>query len=162
MRKTLLLVLIAFLLFYAGCSGVGQEVIAGVRPEKHWEGTWKIEGLESRVEFIDGQAVVEGFCLIKYRGEKPAEDVRIIINSPLMQNVITGELATEFGTIQPGDEFEYHLNYKSASWQENVPVGLSEDKLGDDFFLNSYVEVAWKYDPDEFDVVFYDWKSAEI
>lgn len=162
MQKTLLFILIAFLFLSTGCIGAGQEVMAGVQPDKYWKDTWVIERLDSQLEVTGDQVLVEAFSPIKYRGDKPAEDVKIIVKSPLLQNLITDALATEFGAIQPGEEIEYRLKNNVDSWREKVPVGVSAEKLQDDFSLNSFVQVTWKYGAEEYSIVFYDWKSAEI
>lgn len=158
MRKILLIILMAVLFFSTGCSvEEGEEVMAGFRPDKYWEGAWKVEEKESHLELASNGAVAEAFCRIKYLGEKPAEDVRIIIKSPLTYRLIEDDLAAVFDTVQPGEEIEYHLNHEDASWQEKVTVGVFEDKLKDDFSVNSYVEVTWRYADEQYHVQFFDW-----
>jgi len=161
MRKILLLLLITFLFLSTGCSvEEGKEVMVGLRPDKYWEGIWKVEEKESHLELTPDHAVIEAFCLVKYLGEKPAEDVSIVIRSPLTYRLIVDDLATEYGTVQPGEEFEYHLNYEDASWRKKLPLGVFEEKLKDDFFVNSYVEIAWRYGEEEYNIHFYDWGHA--
>jgi hypothetical protein len=161
MRKLLLLILIAFLFFTTGCRMEEQkEVMAGLRPDKYWKEVWKVEEKETQLELTSGQAVVEAFCRVKYLGEKPAEDVWIMIGSPLTRTLIEDAPAVEYETIQPGEEVEYRLKHEVDSWQEKVPVGVSEQKLKEDFLINSYVQVGWKYGEEEYSIDFYDWKNA--
>ncbi|NMB40809.1 MAG: hypothetical protein GX996_02610 [Firmicutes bacterium] len=160
MRKTLLLILTVILLLSVGCIKEEQEVMAGLRPDKFWEGSWIIEERESRLEYTDADVTMEASCLVKYSGEKPAEDVRIIIKSPLTQKLIADDLAKEFGTVQPAEGVEYRLSHKCTSWKEKVSPGMHGGQLVEDFSLNSFVEITWKYGEDEYSVAFYDWGSV--
>jgi hypothetical protein len=145
----------------AGCSVEEEkEVMAGLRPDQYWKGVWEVEERESHIELTPDHAVIDAFCLVKYLGEEPAEDVRIVIRSPLAYRLIEDDLAADYGTVKPGQELEYHLYHEDPSWRKKVPVGVFEVKLVDDFFVNAYVDISWKYGEEKYNIHFYDWGHA--
>ena len=157
MSRIIFIILMAILFVSTGCSMEEEEVMAGFRPDKYWEGIWKVEEKESHLEISPQGAAIEAFCRIRYIGDKPAENVRVIIKSPLTYMLIDDSLAAEYDLVQPGQEVEFHLKHEVASWQEKVTVGVFEDKLKDDFSFNSYVEVNWSDSREQYHVQFFDW-----
>ena len=160
MRKLLLLLLIiSFVFASSGCS-VSEETMADFRPHSNWDGSWKIEKRESHIELTSDQAVLHASSVIRYTGEDPAEDVRIMMSSPLTDNLLDkdGELSTSYGTVEPGDELEYNFNHE-GSWREKTPIAVFPEKLVDDYTYNSYISIAWKYDDQEYSLKFFDWSK---
>jgi len=162
MQKMLLfLSMVLLLAFSAGCTITEEkEVMAGARSERYWEKVWEVSHRESHVEITPENAVFEASCRVKYRGGEPAEDVKIIIRSPLTYVFIEEHHFKEYGTVKPGEELQYHLYVECPSWRDKMPVGVFEEKLVDDFTLNSHVAISWKYGAEEFAAEFYDWEST--
>ncbi|MDO9535412.1 MAG: hypothetical protein Q7J85_08795 [Bacillota bacterium] len=162
MRKLLLLLLIiSFVFASSGCSVLEErEAMADFRPDRYWENSWKIEKRESHIELTPDQAVLEASSVIRYTGEEPAEDVRIIMSSPLTDNLLDkdGELATSYGTVKPGEVLEYNFRHE-GSWREKTPIAVFAEKLVDDYTYNSYIRIAWKYGDQEYSLRFFDWSS---
>jgi len=163
MRKLLLLLLIiSFLFASSGCTVLEErEAMADYRPDRYWANSWEILERESHIELTPDQAVLNSSCLIRYTGQEPAEDVRIIMSSPLTDNLLDKdkELATSYGTVKPGEELEYEI-FHEGSWREKTPVAVFAEKLVDDYTYNSYVRIAWKYGDEEYSFRFFDWSKG--
>ncbi len=142
-------------------QGPAGEVAEGLRPEKYWEEVWKIRNKESNVEMEDGQVYLKASCLLQYQGEKPVEDVQVMILSPLSERLVCLDSAQNYGTISPGEEIEYYLSQPCPcpAWQETPVVGCSEKNFIDDFTLNSYVDITWSYEGQQHNVKFFDWSE---
>lgn len=154
------LTIFSLLLIATGCAVVEErEALASMRPDKYWENVWVIEKKKTHLEILPDKAVLETNCFISYEGERPAEDVTVIIRSPLTYDFIEDHLAENYGTVYPGDKIEYHLHHEFPHWRERIPVGVFEEKLIDDFTINAYVGISWKYGEEEFSIQFYDWKK---
>lgn len=160
MRRIIFIILMAILFVSTGCSVEEEEVMAGFRPDKYWEGIWKVEEKESHLEISPQGAAIEAFCRIRYLGDEPVENVKVIMKSPLTYMLIDDSLAAEYGLVQHGEEIEFHLKHEVVSWQEKVAVGVFEDKLKEDFSVNSYVEVNWSDSRGQNQVQFFDWRDA--
>ena len=141
----------------------GQELVggepAGLRPEKYWEGAWKIKEKECVLETDGDQAILKAYCFLEYQGEDPAEDVQIMLRSPLSEKLTGDDPAENFGTINSGEEIEYRLSLAYPAWQEALSAGCSEENLIEDFTLNSYIDITWSYGEQRYNVQFYDWSE---
>lgn len=160
-KPLLLLFVLLFVIFSAGCSPDSSEVIAGIRMDKFWEADWGIEERNMHIA-IDGEKVsLEAHSVIQYLGEEPAQDVRIIIRSPLTCKLIDDRFAIDYGNVERGEKLEYSLSTEHSNWPEGVSVGIFEDKLKNDFLINNYVDISWKYEDKEYNVQFFDWDHGE-
>lgn len=164
MQKPLLLLLCLLLfIFSAGCTVVdATEVTADLRPDKYWEGVWDVEERNGQIEFSGGKVLIEADSIIQYLGEKSAQDVKIVIRSPLTCDLIDDSFVTDYGTVEKGQKLEYSLCMEDPNWSDGVPIGVFEDKLKDDFLINYFVDITWKYDNEEYNVRFYDWGHGEL
>lgn len=160
MRKILLLVMIITFLFVSGgCTFVEErEAMADFRPDKYWEDVWKIEKRESHIELTPDQAVLDAHSMIRYTGEEPAEDVRILMSSPLTDNLVSEELAVSYNTVKPGEELDFQFHHESP-WREEIPITALSGKIVDDYTYNSYISIAWRYGDEEYNLRFFDWSN---
>ena len=109
---------------------------------------------------MDGeQAVLKAYCLLAYQGEGPAEDVQIMMRSPLSENLTGDDPAQNFGTTHPGEEIEYSTVLTYPDWQEALTAGCSAENLVEDFMMNCYVDVAWHSGGQGYNVQFYNWSG---
>lgn len=163
MKKALLLIVAAvFIMSNAGCAVVEErEALADSFPDKYWEDVWVITERESDIMIDDERALMEAYCQVEYQGEEPAEDVKIIIRSPLTYDFISEESAQRYGTVEPGEKLEYHLQTEYQDWDENVPVYVFAEKISDDFRENYYVGISWRYGEEEFSKQFFDWSKEK-
>ncbi|NMB34895.1 MAG: hypothetical protein GX989_01255 [Firmicutes bacterium] len=135
--------------------------LTGLRPEKHWEGTWKIKEKESTLETDGDQIILDAYCLIEYEGKDPATDVQVSIQSPLSEGLIGDSSVENFGSVNPGEVIEYRVSLTYPFWQETLSAGCSEDNFIEDYTMNSYVELSWSSGSRRHGVQFFDW-SAEF
>lgn len=164
MQKPLLLLLVLSLfIFSTGCTVVdATEVTADLRPDKYWEGVWGIEERSAQIEFSGDKVLIEADSVIQYLGEKSAQDVQIVIRSPLTCGLIDDSFVIDYGSVEKGEKLEYSLSIENSNWSDGVPIGVSEDKLKEDFLINYYVDITWKYDNEEHNVRFYDWGRGKL
>lgn len=163
MKKVLLIMVAAFFLFGGtGCMVVEEkEAFADSFPDKYWENIWVIEERNTEITIDGEQVIMDGYSVINYKGDKPAEDVTIIIRSPLTYDFIEDGMAQTFGTVEPGEKLEYELHAMYYDWQENVPAYILEDKLMDDFRKNFYVGINWRYGDEQYKKRFHDWSGGK-
>ncbi|MGI5822808.1 MAG: hypothetical protein ACOX6Z_02575 [Dethiobacteria bacterium] len=174
MRRVSMFLLLFFvsslLLGLGGCLGVddGSATVTGdqegavpsnLRPDKYWGETWNVKDKESILETDAEQAVFNAHCSIDYRGEKPAENVQVIISSPLTSKIMGAHPAESYGTVQPGETIEYRLFVERSGWQELISAGTSAENLKEDFAANSYVEVTWLDSGQEYSARLFDWSE---
>ncbi len=163
MRKPLLLVAIISVFFIlSGCKVVEErEAVAQYRPDRYWEKVWVVEEKVTHLKATPETITMTASCIIKYEGEEPAEDVTIVMRSPLTYDFIGEQEKQKFDIIAPGEQLEYRLQLEVDNWRERIPVGVFQEKLVDDFQGNSYIGVSWRYGEDEYDIRFYDWGDIE-
>jgi hypothetical protein len=163
MRKLLLLLLVlSFIVASSGCNVVEErEAIADFRPDRYWEEAWKIEKRESHIELTPDHAVLDSSSIIRYTGEEPADDVRIIMSSPLTYSWLDmdKEHIVSYGTVKPGEELEYQI-FHEGPWREKTPVAVFAEKLVDDYTYNSYIRISWKYGDQDYSFRFFDWSKG--
>lgn len=168
----LLFLVSSLLLGLGGCIGVDDDsapatgeqegaVPSNLRPDKYWGETWNVKDKESILETGAEQAVFNAHCSLDYRGEKPAENVQVIISSPLTSKLMGDHPAESYGTIQPGDTIAYNLFFELPGWQELISAGTSAQNLKEDFAANSYVEVTWLDSGQQYSAQLFDW-SADV
>lgn len=158
--KKIVLALLALILAVAasGCAVVEEkEVVASYRPDRKWEEVWVIRERETDIEVRPEKAVLEGRTLIHYRGEEEAKEVSVIMRSPLAYDFIEEEEAWLYGTVYPGDFLEYEISFECPYWKERVPIGVTEERLKDDFLHNAYVGVRWTQDGENYNMRFFEW-----
>ena len=85
--------------------------------------------------------------------------MQIIIRSPLTGKLIGDYPAESYGTINPGEEIEYRLFQECPALQEALSAGTSERNIVEDFTMNSYLDITWKYDGQEYNVKLFDWSQ---
>ncbi|MGI5876590.1 MAG: hypothetical protein ACOX6X_07245 [Dethiobacteria bacterium] len=159
MRNIIFLLLTALLFsFIAGCNVVEETTAGtGVRPEKVFEDIWVVQEKDTQIEITADEVSLKASCSVKYEGTSAAQDVSIIIKSPLTADIIEDDLAQVYDTVNPGDVLEYTLDYQDPDFRGKVPLGSNDNNLIEDFENNSYLEVNWKEDGEDFNVKIFNW-----
>lgn len=163
MKRIMLLMLTAVLLFSSnGCTVVQEtHAFADSFPDKYWEDVWVIEERKTNMEFDEDTAIMEGYTLVHYQGEQPAEDVRIIIRSPLTYEFISNDKAWLYSTVRPGETIAYTMHAEYPNWEDNTSAYIFEEKLIDDYKKNFYVGISWRYGDEYFSKKFFDWHKEK-
>lgn len=160
----------SLLLGLGGCLDVdnGSATVTGdqegavpsnLRPDKYWGETWKVKDKESILETGAEKAIFNAHCSIDYQGEKPVNNVQVIICSPLTGKLMGDHPAESYGTVQPGETIEYSLFAERSGWQELISAGTSAENLKEDFTMNSYVEISWLDSGQEYNAQLFDWSQ---
>ena len=163
MKRVIALLLLAVLLLGStGCTVVQEtHAFAENFPDKYWENIWVIEERKTNMTIDEDLAVMEGYSLVHYQGEEPAEDVQIIIRSPLTYEFIGSEKAFQYGTVNSGEKLEYIMHAEYPDWQENVSAYIFEEKLQDDYQQNFYVGISWRYGDQQYSKKFFNWEKEK-
>lgn len=163
MKRVIVLLLMAALLSgSAGCTVVQEtQTFAESFPDKYWENVWVIEERKTDILFDTDLVVMDGYCRIHYQGDQIAEDVAILIRSPLTYKFIGGGNAWHYSTVQPGQELEYIMHKEYENWHKNVPPYIFADKLQDDYKENAYVGISWRYGDQTYSKKFFDWHKEK-
>ena len=159
-RIVVLLVLAVLLSGSVGCTVVQDtEVLAEAFPHKHWEKVWIIQERKTEMTIDSERAVMKGYCQVLYQGEEPAEDVQIIIRSPLTYDLIDQQNAWQYGKVDPGRSLEYIMHAEYDDWKDIMSTYIFENKLRDDYQRNYYVGISWRYGEEHYHQKFFDWSD---
>jgi len=163
MKRVIVLLLMAVLLLGStGCTVVQEtHAFAESFPDKYWENVWVIEERKTDMVLDGDLAVMNGYCQVLYLGEKPAEDVKIIIRSPLTYEFIGSEKAWEYGTVEPGTTLQYIMHAEFPDWKENVPVYIFGEKVEADYRKNFYVGISWRDGEHQYNKKFFNWHEEK-
>lgn len=145
-----------------GCKVVEErEAVAEYRPDRYWENVWVVQERISNIDASGETLTLTASCIVTYEGDEPAEDVNIVMRSPLTRVFIGEEESEYLDIVNPGEELRFSLQKEVKNWQEEVPAGVFEEKIIDDFQDNSYVGLSWSFGEEEHDIRMYDWGVIE-
>lgn len=157
-RAALAILLLVFAVSFSGCDVVEEEeAVASYRPDRKWAEVWVIDQRETDIEIEPDRAFLEGKAKITYQGDQEVQEVSVIIRSPLTYDFIEEEEMWLYGTVYPGDRLEYELDFECPDWRDKVPIGVTEERLKEDFLTNAYVGVRWTQDGERYNIRFFDW-----
>jgi len=162
--KKLFLIMAVIIVFamLTGCKVVEErEAVAEYRPDRYWENVWVVQERISNLEATEETLTMTASCIIRYEGDEPAEDVTLIMRSPLTRVFIGEEEKENLDIVNPGEELRFRLQKEVDNWQEKVPAGVFKEKVIDDFQDNSYVGLGWSFGEEEHDIRMYDWGVIE-